>query len=95
METISIKETKVRELGLDKLSEALSKDIDTADPKQIQNLLLFAKLGLSAYKEVNLMLRSIENNYIRAFRSMAENKAEMKRYICASMPKYKTIVKNV
>lgn len=85
-------EAEINHLGLEAIKKYFKTDIEKIDPKIIRELCQKAKLGMQFTREFKITQRAIENNFIRAFRAMAEDKKELKKYICASMPKYKEIV---
>lgn len=81
-------ETKkdIRVVGLKALRSYLESDIEKVDRKVVQHLYQKAKLGFQFDKEMNVNQRINENNRIRVFKIVAENKDELKDYLKATMP---------
>lgn len=75
------KKEEIQELGLNAIKDYFKVDITTLDKDTIQNLHNKAKLGMSFEREMSVSKRSIEMNYIRVFRMVAEDKKELKAYI--------------
>ena len=83
-----IVETKkdIRLVGLKALKNYLESDVEKVDRKDVQHLYQKAKLGFQFDKEMNVNQRINENNRIRVFKIIAENKDELKQYLHATMP---------
>lgn len=78
----------IQDLGLNAIQDYFKVDLNTLDPKMLTHLHNKAKLGMQFEKEMALSKRAVEMNYIRVFKLIAEDKAELKKYIKKSMPQY-------
>jgi len=81
-------ETKkdIRVVGLKALKDYLESNVEKIDKRVVQHLYQKAKLGFQFDKEMNVNQRSNENNRIRVFKIVSENKDELKEYLNATMP---------
>lgn len=88
-ENIDEKKAEIQALGLNAIQEYFKVDITKLDKEVLNALHSRAKLGMSFERELSVSKRSVELNYIRVFRMVAEDKAELKAYIKKSpMKKY-------
>jgi len=78
----------IQNLGLKALKSYFNVDISTLDDKTLKALHQKARLGMTFEKEMNLGKRAVEQNYIRVFRMVAEDKNELKKLIRKSIPQY-------
>ena len=82
------KKKEIQDLGLNAIKEYFKVDISKLDKETLLNLHQRAKLGMSFEREMSVSKRSVELNYLRVFRMVAEDKAELKAYIKKSLPHY-------
>jgi hypothetical protein len=85
------KRKEIESLGLDVLSEYLSLDAEgmkKIEPKILNHIMTRAKLGMQIERELNIQKRASENNHIRIFKLIAEDKKELKKLIKESLPTY-------
>lgn len=87
-EKIDLKKEEIQGLGLSAIKEYFEIDLSKLDKEILAHLHGRAKIGLSFEKEMNLSKRSVEMNYIRVFRMIAEDKEEIKKLIKKSIPNY-------
>ena len=87
IKTDKIKE-EIRDLGLSAIKEYFQIDLAKLDPNVVKALHKKADLALRFDRELNIDKRTVELNYIRVFRLIAEDKAELRRLIKKSLPKY-------
>lgn len=87
-EKLNDERKQIQELGLKAVKSYFDCDISQFDAKLVAALHAKARLGMSFEREMNLNKRAIESNYLRAFRMVAEDKAELKKYIKKSLPHY-------
>lgn len=87
-EKLDLKKKEIQELGLDAIKEYFNIDLSKLDKEILAHLHGRAKIGLSFEKEMNLSKRSIELNYLRVFKMISEDKAEIKELIKKSIPQY-------
>ena len=78
----------IQDLGLKAIQDYFKIDTSNFDSETLKHLHQKAKIGLQFEKEMNLSKRAIELNYIRVFRLIAEDKAELRKLIKKSLPKY-------
>jgi arginase family enzyme len=78
----------IQDLGLKALHNYFKVDVDSLDEKTIKLLHQKARLGMTFEKEMNLSKRAVEQNYLRVFKLVAEDKKELKALIKKSIPKY-------
>lgn len=81
-------EKEIQLIGLGAIKEYFMIDITGVDRETLIELHKKARLGMQFEREFNLSKRAIENNYIRVFRLIAEDKKELKQYIKKSLPQY-------
>lgn len=79
---------EIEGLGLGAIKEYFKINPSSLDKNVLTHLHHKAKIAMQFEKEVNVSKRAVELNYIRVFRMIAEDKAELKKYIKVSMPKY-------
>ena len=78
----------IQNLGLRALKNYFNVDVETLDEKTLRVLHAKARLGMTFEKEMNLGKRAIESNYLRVFKLVAEDKAELKKLIRKTIPQY-------
>jgi len=78
----------IEQLGLEAIKDYFKVDPTELDSTVLRHLHQKAKIGMQFEKELGVNRRSIEMNYLRVFRLIAEDKKELKKYIKASLPKY-------
>jgi len=83
-----INKEEIQQLGLNAIKEYFKIDPAKFDKDFLFHLHSKAKLGMAFEREMSVSKRAVEMNYIRVFRLVAEDKAEMKKYIKKSMPQY-------
>ena len=83
----NIKE-EIQQLGLNAIMDYFKLKPEDIDKETIYVIHNKAKLAMQFEREMNLSKRSVELNYIRIFRLVAEDKKELKSLIKKSMPKY-------
>ena len=82
------KKSEIQELGLGAISEYFKIDVNKIDRSLINFIHSKAKLAMQFEREINLDNRSIERNYLRVFRLVADDKKELKKLIQGSLPQY-------
>jgi len=87
-EKIDLKKKEIQDLGLNAIKEYFQIETSVLDKDTLVHLHNKAKIGLQFEKEMNLSKRSIEMNYIRVFRMIAEDKKEIRALIKKSIPQY-------
>ena len=80
--------SNIQQLGLKAIQDYFKVNPDELDDDTLKHLHQKAKLGMTFEKELNLNNRSVELNYIRVFRLIAEDKKELRKFIKKSLPKY-------
>jgi len=85
-----VKEDKefIQNLGLKALKNYFNVDVDKLDDKTLKALHQKARLGMTFEKEMNLGKRAVEQNYLRVFKMVAEDKTELKKLIRKTIPQY-------
>ena len=78
---LDTKKAEIQNLGLNAIQEYFKVDVTKLDKETVHLLNAKAKLGMSFEREMSVSKRAIELNYIRVFRMVAEDKAELKAYI--------------
>lgn len=81
MTDLDTKKIEIQNLGLNAIQEYFKIDISKIDKNLIVHLHNKAKIGMQFEREMCISKRSIEMNYIRVFKMVAEDKAELKAYI--------------
>lgn len=84
----TLNKEEIQEKGLQAIQNYFDLDITKFDKNQLTHLHQKAKIGMQFDKEIGLSKRTIENNYIRVFKMVAEDKRELKKLINKSLPKY-------
>jgi hypothetical protein len=85
---MKIDKEEIQQLGLNAIKEYFNLDPASLDKEFLVHLHNKAKLGMQFEREMNLTRRAVEMNYLRVFKSIAEDKKEFKQYIKKAMPKY-------
>jgi len=80
--------TEIEDLGLKAIKNYFEVDIKKLDNDTLRIIHERAKMGMAFEREMGVQKRAIEMNYIRVFRMIAEDKAELKKYIKKAMPMY-------
>jgi hypothetical protein len=78
----------IEELGLKALKDYFGLDINKVDPKLLSHIHQRASIAMRFEREMNISKRAVENNYLRVFRLIAEDKKELKELIKKSIPEY-------
>lgn len=78
----------IQKLGLNAIQDYFKIDVANLDRDTLKAIHDKAKLAMQFEREMNLSQRSIELNYIRVFRLVAEDKKEIKKLIKRSLPQY-------
>ena len=86
-ETMNIKD-EIEELGLNALKEYFGVDVNKMDSKILTHLHQRARVAMQFEREMNVGKRAVENNYLRVFKLIAEDKKELKKLIKKSIPQY-------
>lgn len=81
MTDLEIKKQEIQNLGLNAIKEYFKIDLAKLDKDLIIQLHNKAKLGMQFEREMSVSKRAIEMNYIRVFKMVAEDRAELKEYI--------------
>jgi hypothetical protein len=84
---------EIRKLGLDAIKGYFGVNPTDMDTDTLKHLHQKAKIGMQFEREMCVDRRSIEMNYLRVFKMIAEDKQELKKYIRSSMPKYYPVSK--
>lgn len=79
---------EIESLGLNAIKDFFKINPESIDPKTLQFIHQRAKIAMSFEREMNLTRRSVEMNYMRVFRLVAEDKAELRAMIRKSLPQY-------
>jgi len=82
---------ELEKLGLESMKDFWGLEngvIESLSNKQVSVLIKKATLGMQFYKEVNIGKRAIERNTLRVCTMIAEDKAELKKLLKASLPEY-------
>lgn len=82
------KKNEIQDLGLNAIKEYFQVDVKSLSKDFITGLHNKARLAMQFEKEMSLSKRAVEMNYIRIFKMVAEDKADIKRMIKKHMPKY-------
>ena len=80
--------TEIRHLGLDAIKNYFGVDPEKLSPEVLKHLHQKARIGMQFEREMSLDKRSVEMNYLRVFRMIAEDKAELKKLIKKSLPRF-------
>lgn len=83
-----LRRKEIQQLGLDAIREYFNINPNDLDKSTLIHLHQKAKIGMQFEREMNLSKRAVENNYLRVFRLIAEDKKEMKKLIKKSIPNY-------
>ena len=78
----------IQELGLDALKNYFGVDVEQLDPKILHHLHQRARVAMQFEREMCVSARAVENNYLRIFKLIAEDKKELHKLIKKSLPKY-------
>jgi hypothetical protein len=81
MTDLETKKKEIQDLGLSAIQEYFKIDVSKLDRETIRLLNDKAKLGMAFEREMSVSKRAVELNYIRVFKMVAEDKAELKAYI--------------
>lgn len=87
---------ELENLGLEAMKEFWGLEngfIENLSNKQVALLIKKASLGMQFFREVNVGKRARDNNTLRVCTLVAEDKAELKKLLKASLPHYSTTVK--
>ena len=90
-EDLEKKKEEIEELGLNSIKTYFNLSADDLNkiPKHVlDHIHKKAKIGMQFEREMMTSSRAVENNYIRVFRLVAEDKKELKRLIKKSLPHY-------
>lgn len=85
---IKMDKEDIQQLGLKAIQDYFKINPSNFEPEFLRHLHQKAKLGMSFEREVNLSKRAIEHNYLRVFKLIAEDKAELRKLIKKSIPQY-------
>lgn len=88
MDNLEEKKQEIQSLGLNAIQEYFKVDVSRLDKETLHALHNKAKIGMQFEREMSVSKRAVELNYIRVFRLVAEDKAELKAYIKKSIPQY-------
>jgi len=80
--------TEIRHLGLSAIKNYFGVDPEKLSPEVLKHLHQKARIGMQFEREMSLDKRSVEMNYLRVFRMIAEDKAELKKLIKKSLPRF-------
>jgi hypothetical protein len=79
---------EIEGLGLSAIQEFFKVDTQELDKDTLHAIHAKAKLAMSFEREINVSKRAVELNYIRVFRMIADDKAELRKFVKKSLPKY-------
>lgn len=82
---------QIQELGLGSIKEYLTKSpnqLVAIKPEILKHMHNQAKLGMQFEREANIDRRTKDNNHIRIFKIIANDKAELKKLIKEKLPEY-------
>lgn len=85
---LSEKKSELQSLGLQAIKDFFKVDPATLDKNILTAIHNKARIAMQFEREMNLTKRSVELNYLRVFRLVAEDKAELKKLIKKSLPGY-------
>jgi len=87
-EPLEKQKKEIQNLGLNAIKEYFNIDVSQLDKEMLKHLHHKAKIGMQFEREMNVSKRSVEMNYLRVFRMVAEDKTELKKLIKKSIPNY-------
>ena len=87
-ENIEKTKNEIEKLGLNAIKEYFNINIEQLDNETLRHLHNRAKIGMQFEREMSIGKRSVEMNYLRVFRMVAEDKKELKKLIKKSLPRY-------
>lgn len=79
---------EIETLGLNTLKNYFGIDIGSIELHLLTHIHQRARIAMQFERERNITKRAIENNYIRVFKLVAEDKKELKQLIRQSIPQY-------
>ena len=80
---------EIQEIGLNAIREFFKIDTsESIDAKTLHIIHSKAKIAMQFEREMSVSKRAVENNYIRVFRMIADDKKELKKLIKRSLPQY-------
>ena len=91
MKKNEVDKEEIEKLGLNAIKEYFNIDKDEMaelKPDVLRHIHKKAHLGMQFEREMSVGRRSVELNYIRVFRLIAEDKKELKKLIKQSLPHY-------
>jgi len=86
-EVLSLKK-EIQELGLNALRDYFGVDISKIDSVTLDHIHKRARVAMQFEREMGVSQRAIENNYLRVFKIIAEDREDLKRLIKKSLPQY-------
>ena len=81
MTDLETKKLAIQNLGLNAIQEYFNVDVSKLDASFITHLHNKAKIAMQFEREMSISKRAVEMNYIRVFKMVAEDRAELKNYI--------------
>jgi len=87
-EKLDVRKDEIQELGLNAIKEYFKIDVSEIPKDVLVHLHSKAKIGMQFEKEMNLTKRAVEMNYLRVFKLVASDRAEIKSLIKKSLPQY-------
>lgn len=85
---------EIEEVSLQRLKEYLELSDDEfggLSKEQLTFITMRAKLSMQFEKEMNLTKRSVESNFIRVGKMIADDKKELREYLKKTIPNYHII----
>jgi len=79
---------EIESLGLNAIKDYFGLELEKIDPKILKHIHNRASIAMRFERELNIGKRAIENNYLRVFRLIAEDKKELKKLIKQTIPEY-------
>ena len=87
-DNLETKRKEIQDLGLNAIKDYFKIDTAKLDKETLIHLHQKAKIGMQFEREMSVSSRAVENNYIRVFKLIAEDKTELKSLIKKSIPQY-------
>ena len=79
---------EIQELGLNALKNYFGVDVEEISPQVMHHVHQRARVAMQFEREMGVSSRAVESNYLRVFKLIAEDKAELKILIKKSLPSY-------
>ena len=87
-EDMAEKRDEIQGLGLGAIKKYFGINPAKLNKLVLEHLFKQAKIGMQFEREQNVNKRTVESNYIRVFKAIAENKKDFKELLQGKMPHY-------